>query len=144
MVRVRVRLGYTMATCLVLQHQVSTWNQAYIWISGSTAIMSAVPIDCRISDYCCITSYSLNRAKRCTVCINIFMTLVTLVSYLFCIIKYRPTACFTFQTVFRFSRTLVNVMGECFANETVQWCGKGWIWIEVTKMGQNHSCFLTV
>jgi len=30
------------------------------------------------------------------------------------------TACFTVQTVIRFSRTLVNVMGECCANETVQ------------------------
>ena len=35
-------------------------------------------------------------------------------------IQWRPTACFTFQTVIRLSRTLVNVMGECFANETVQ------------------------
>ena len=35
---------------------------------------------------------------------------------------------FTFQPVIRFSRTLVNVKGECFANETVQWCGKIWNW----------------
>ena len=33
-----------------------------------------------------------------------------------------------------FSRTLVNVMGECFANEIVQSCGKGYE-TEVTKMG---------
>jgi len=30
------------------------------------------------------------------------------------------TTCFTFQTVIRFSRALVNVMGECFASEIVQ------------------------
>ena len=32
-------------------------------------------------------------------------------------------------------------MGECFANEIVQWCGKGYE-IEVTKMGQNYALFL--
>ena len=31
MVRVRVRLGYTMAICLVLQHQVSTNMGEYMW-----------------------------------------------------------------------------------------------------------------
>ena len=34
-------------------------------------------------------------------------------------IQWRPTACFTFQTVMRFSRELVNVMGECIASEIV-------------------------
>jgi len=44
-------------------------------------------------------------------------------------------------TVIRVSRTLENIMGECFANEIVQWCGKGYE-IEVTKMGQNYTLFL--
>jgi len=44
-------------------------------------------------------------------------------------------------TVIRVSRTLENIMGECFANEIVQWCGKGYE-IEVTKMGQNCTLFL--
>ena len=84
-----------------------------------------------------------------------WLNLVTSVSYLFCIIKYsgdplpdlhiskyliQSTALmgipfrksgleFTFQTVItRLSRTLVNVMGECFANETVKWHGKVWNW----------------
>ena len=41
---------------------------------------------------------------------------------------WSPTACFTFQQCYRFSRTLVNVMGECFANGILQWCGKVWNW----------------
>jgi len=43
-------------------------------------------------------------------------------------------------TVIRVSRTLENIMGECFANEIVQRCGKGYE-IEVTKMGQNYTLF---
>jgi len=46
-------------------------------------------------------------------------------------------------TVIRVSRTLENIMGECFANEIVQWCGKAWNWCK-----QNGSkvliYFLTV
>ena len=47
------------------------------------------------------------------------------------------------STVIRVSRTLENIMGECFANEIVQWCGKAYE-IEVTKMGQNYTHFFIV
>ena len=40
-------------------------------------------------------------------------------------IQWRRTACFTFQTVIRFSRTSVNVMGECL----LPW---------ITILSQNH------
>ena len=57
--------------------------------------------------------------------------LVTSVSYLFCIIKYSGDplpALHSKQWLDTYSRTLLNVMGEYFANETVQWCGKVWNW----------------
>ena len=38
------------------------------------------------------------------------------------------------KNLIRLSRTLANVMGEYFANEIVQSCGK-WYETEVTKMG---------
>jgi len=46
--------------------------------------------------------------------------------------QWSPTACFTFQI----SRTLVNVMGECFADDFDQGCGERYE-IEINKMGQN-------
>ena len=42
-------------------------------------------------------------------------------------------------TMLRFSGILVNVMGECFANEILQRCGKVWNWGK-----QNNPVFLTV
>ena len=36
-------------------------------------------------------------------------------------------------TVIRFSRALINVMGECFSNHIIQWCGNKYE-IEATKM----------
>jgi len=52
--------------------------------------------------------------------------LVASVSCLFCS-HWSPTACFTLQK-FLDSPELVNVMGECFDNENLQWCGKVWNW----------------
>ena len=42
----------------------------------------------------------------------------------------------------KFSRTLVNVMGDCFDNEFSNGAEK--YEIEVTKMGQNNPLFLAV
>jgi len=46
-------------------------------------------------------------------------------------------------TVIRFSRILVNVMGEYFANEILQDDVEKYE-IELTKMGQKTPLFLTV
>ena len=63
--------------------------------------------------------------------------------YFFCIIKYSGVPLPALHS--KFSRTLVNIMGECFANEIVQWWGKRYE-IEVTRMGmgQNYPLFLMV
>ena len=58
------------------------------------------------------------------------------VSHLFCIIKYSGVPLPALHS--KFSRTLVNIMGECLPNEIVQWCGKRYE-IEVTKLGQIYS-----
>jgi len=45
------------------------------------------------------------------------LNLFTAVSNLFCIIKNSGVTLLYILTVIRFSRTLINVMGECSANE---------------------------
>jgi len=58
--------------------------------------------------------------------------------YLFCIIEYSGVPLPVYiPKMLRFSRTLVNVMGECFDNDILQHCGK-------IKMGQNNPLFPTV
>jgi len=58
-----------------------------------------------------------------------------------------PRACvkvnhclFYISTVIRFCRTLVNIVGECFATKTVQWCGKMYeIWgNQMGHINWNH------
>ena len=69
------------------------------------------------------------------------LVLTQLVSYLFCIIKYSGVP-LMLLTVLRFSRTLVNVMGNAllmkFSNDVENYE------IEVTKIGQNNPIILTV
>ena len=77
----------------------------------------------------------------------VWFNLVTSVSYFFCIIKYSGVPLPALHSkVIRVSRSLENIMGECFANEIVQWCGKGYE-IEVTKMAFlqcNNNYFITL
>jgi len=62
---------------------------------------------------------------------------------IFCIIKYSgvPLPALHFNTVIRFSRTLVNTTGECYANEILQRCEKMYE-IGVKKIAKTTTSYI--